>query len=253
MGDPRAGLDQAVELAIGQVDGVGEDGPRPEPAGAVVDIDVVERLGEQPRDLRDLAAVLGQVGLPPGAGRAGERRRLAQQLGRARDGEPRRDRVAEPAVVGAVPALDEVGPIRRRRPVEDRRRLDGRVVGDRDPSSPCPGSPGCRAPRPPGTRRPGWPRRPRRRPAPSSSRRPRTRAKPPARRRSAVGDVEAALEREDVALEPGQQVQPAHPSPAFGSCGRWACRSTMPGRTTHGRRSIAVASASAGALGAAPA
>ena len=29
------------------------------------------------------------------------------------------------------------------------------------------------------------------------------------------------------------------PSPAFGSCGRWACRSTMPGRSAQGRRSMA--------------
>ena len=70
-------LDQAIELAIRQVDGMGEDGARPEPAGAVVDIDVVEGVGEQPRDFRDLAAVLGQVRLPPGAGRAGERGRFA--------------------------------------------------------------------------------------------------------------------------------------------------------------------------------
>ena len=51
---------------------MGEDGARPEPAGLVVDIDVVEGVGEQPHDFRDLAAVLGQVRLPPGAGRAGE-------------------------------------------------------------------------------------------------------------------------------------------------------------------------------------
>ena len=70
MGDARPGLDQPRELAIRQVDGVGEDRPRPEAAGAVVDVDVVERLGEQPRDLRDLAAILRHVGLPVRAGRA---------------------------------------------------------------------------------------------------------------------------------------------------------------------------------------
>ena len=70
MGDARPRLDQARQLAVGEVDRVGEDRPRPEAAGAVVDVDVVARLGEQARDLRDLAAVLGDVGLPPGAGRA---------------------------------------------------------------------------------------------------------------------------------------------------------------------------------------
>ena len=71
----------------------------PEPAGPVVDVDVVERLGEQAGHLGDLAAVLGDVGLPVRAGRRGERRRLAQELGRTRDREPRRDRVAQAAVV----------------------------------------------------------------------------------------------------------------------------------------------------------
>ncbi len=96
--DTRPGLDQAVELAIGQVDGVGENGPLAETAGAVVDIDVVERLREQPRDLGDLAAVLREVRLPVRTGGGGQRRGLAQQVGRARDGEPRRDGVAQAAI-----------------------------------------------------------------------------------------------------------------------------------------------------------
>jgi hypothetical protein len=36
----------------------------------------------------------------------------------------------------------------------------------------------------------------------------------------------------------------ANPRPAFGSCGKWAWRSTMPGRTTHGRTSMARATRS---------
>ena len=88
---------------------MGEDGPRAEPPGPVVDVDVVERFGEEPGDLGDLVAVLGQVGLPVRAGRRGQGRRLAEHVGRARHGEPRSERVPEPAVVAAVPACDEVG------------------------------------------------------------------------------------------------------------------------------------------------
>ena len=50
----------------------------PEPAGAVVDVDVVDGVGEEPPHLGDLERVLGQVGLPPRAGRPGERRRFAR-------------------------------------------------------------------------------------------------------------------------------------------------------------------------------
>ena len=66
--------------------------------------------------------------LPPRAGRAGEVRGLAQHLGRARDRETRRDGITEPAVVDAVPALDQVGRFAHRS-LEDRPRLDRRVVG----------------------------------------------------------------------------------------------------------------------------
>ena len=81
MGDARPGLDQPAELPVREMDGVGQDGPLPQPAGAVVDVHVVERFGEEPADLGDLARILRHVGLPPGAGRARQRRRLAQHLG----------------------------------------------------------------------------------------------------------------------------------------------------------------------------
>ena len=84
--------------------------------------------GEEPADLGDLARVLGHVRLPPRPGRARQRGRFAQHLGRARDREARRDGVPEPAVVGAMPARDEVGRFTQRA-FEDRRWLDGRVVG----------------------------------------------------------------------------------------------------------------------------
>ena len=66
MGDPRPGLDEAGQLAIRAMDRVREDRVVPQPAGSVVDVDVIARVGEEPRDLRDLARILGDVGLPPG-------------------------------------------------------------------------------------------------------------------------------------------------------------------------------------------
>ena len=79
---------------------------------------------------------------------------------------------------------------------------------------------------------------------PSSSPTPR---RPGTRRGQALGRrlVEPALEREDVALEPGRGGRGPAPTPAFGSCGRWTWRSTIPGSTTSGRRSIGGCSASA--------
>ena len=73
MGDPRAGLDEPGQLAVREMHGVGEHRALAEAAGAVVDVDVVGGLGKQPRDLLDLAAVLGDVGLPvrPGRGARG--------------------------------------------------------------------------------------------------------------------------------------------------------------------------------------
>ena len=48
MGDARVGLDQPAELPVGEVDGVGKDRPLPQPAGTVVDVDVVEGVWEEP-------------------------------------------------------------------------------------------------------------------------------------------------------------------------------------------------------------
>ena len=73
MGDPRPGLHEPGELAIGQVDRVGQHRPFTETAGAVVDVDVVDRFGEEPRDLGDLGAVFRQMGLPVRTGRGGQR------------------------------------------------------------------------------------------------------------------------------------------------------------------------------------
>ena len=64
MRDARARLHEARHFALGKVDRVREDRPLPERAGAVVDIEVVNRLREEPPDLVDLAVVLGEVRLP---------------------------------------------------------------------------------------------------------------------------------------------------------------------------------------------
>ena len=53
MGDRGAGLGEPADLARRQVDRVGEDRPRPEPAGLVVDVEVVDRVREEPGDLAD--------------------------------------------------------------------------------------------------------------------------------------------------------------------------------------------------------
>ena len=124
----RPRLDEARQLAIREMDRMGEHGSLTQRAGPVIDVEVVAGLGKQPRDLRDLARVLRHVALPPGPGRAGERGRLTQELGRAGDGEPRRHRVAQPPVRRTMPALDEVGGLVQR-PMQNCRRLDRRVIG----------------------------------------------------------------------------------------------------------------------------
>ena len=105
-----------------------QDRSRPQPAGPVVHIEIVERVGKEPGDLGDLAVVLGQVGLPVRAGLGGQPGRLAEHLRRAADGEPRRERVPEPALVAHVPARTEIG----RLPERQVERLDRGPI-------PCPG------------------------------------------------------------------------------------------------------------------
>ena len=66
MGHGRLALRETGYLTIGEVDGVREEGLAAEPAGSVVDIEVVARLGEPLGDRGHLAAVLGEVRLPVG-------------------------------------------------------------------------------------------------------------------------------------------------------------------------------------------
>jgi len=88
---------------------MGEHRPRSEPAGPVVHVEVVAGLREQPRHLGDLSGILGHVRLPMSAGRVGEAGRLPEHVGRATDGEPRRERVEQPPTVSAMPALAQLG------------------------------------------------------------------------------------------------------------------------------------------------
>ena len=108
MGDPASGLGEAVPLPFREMDCMAEDRPRPEPAGGVVYVGVVERFGEEPGDLRDLVEVLGEVRLPVRAGLGGKLGRGTQHLRRAGDCEAWRERVAQPPRVAQVPPPAQV-------------------------------------------------------------------------------------------------------------------------------------------------
>ncbi len=119
MGDGRAALGQPGDLALGEVDGVREEGPGAQAAGAVVDIEVVERLRELLGDRGHLVPVLGEVRLPGRPVVSGQGCRLAEQVRRAGDREARREGVAQATVRSAVPALAEVRRLAQAR-LEDR-------------------------------------------------------------------------------------------------------------------------------------
>ncbi len=183
-----------------------EDRPFAEAASAVVDIQVVDRLGKEPGYLGDLAAIFGQVGLPVGAGLRRERRRLSQHVLGARHGEPRGECVAQPAVVTPVPPGAQVGGLAKAA-VEHLRVADGRVIADPihhhladdGPDAVDLGRPERRLER----RLVDGPVHQRgRRPGVGEGREG-ERCEPLGR----LG-VELPLEREDVRLEPGQQVEP---------------------------------------------
>ena len=121
----------------GEVDRVGQDRPRPEPAGPVVDVEVVERLGEEPGDLAQL--VRG-----PRTGASASRRRSG---GPARPTRGASRRVHETAKrgVNAYWSRPSSRPCQRAHRSADWRRLTledrGRPAAARrrsaDPSSPC--------------------------------------------------------------------------------------------------------------------
>ena len=163
------------------------------------------RVGEGERDLADLVAVLGDVRLPVGAGLPGELRRPAEHVGPAREREARRERVAQAAVVAHVPARTQVGRLAEAG-VEDAGRGQGVVVAsaihhhlaDDRPDPVRLGGPERRVER-----------RLEHRPVHHGGRRPGRGEGPERERRQALGGllVERALEREDVAPEPGEEVE----------------------------------------------
>ena len=206
VGHRAARLGQAGNLARRQVDGVGEDRPRTEPPGPVVHVEVVVGLGEEPGDLAQLVRVLGQVGLPVRAGLAGERGRLAQHLGAARDREPGREGVLEPTAVATVPPRAQVGRLAEA-DLEDVIGRQALVVGQ-------PIHHDLADDRPDPVRLSRLERhveaRLEDRPVDHGGGRARRGHRPERHRGDALGGrcVELALEREDVALEPGQEVEP---------------------------------------------
>ncbi len=206
MGDARPGLDETPELSIGEMHRMCEHGPLPESAGAVVDVDIIGRLGEQPGDFGDLATVLGQMRLPVRAGARRERSGLAQELGRARDGESRCDGVLEAAVVGAVPSIDQAGGFRQAL-VQDHLGIDGGVVGP-----PVHHHLAHDGPNPVrlGRAERGIQARLVDRAVDQGRRRARAREGAPRGGSEPLGRgfIEVTLEREDVPLEPRQQVEP---------------------------------------------
>ena len=58
MGDGCAGFGDAGDLAVGQVDGMREERVRADPASLIVDVEVVDRIGEVINALLDLGVCL---------------------------------------------------------------------------------------------------------------------------------------------------------------------------------------------------
>ena len=109
MGDGGAAPCEGGDLAVGEVEAMAEDGAFGEESCAVVDVGVVLGAGKEAGDGFDFGVVFGEVGLDVGAVSIGEDGGLAHECGGAGDGKTWADGVVEEAVVGAVPALEEVG------------------------------------------------------------------------------------------------------------------------------------------------
>ena len=102
----RAGRGHRGGLAVGEVDRVAEEALRAEQAVALVDVEVVARLGVEREGEVDLVAVLREVGLHVQVGVLGDQRLGHRHLLRGRgDREARRDGVEGAAL--AVPAGDQ--------------------------------------------------------------------------------------------------------------------------------------------------
>ena len=79
MADPRPLLPDHLHLLLGEVAAVGEDGPRSEEAGPLVDLGVMLTVRLQGFHPGALGQVLGQVGLDGEAERGGQTAQLLHQ------------------------------------------------------------------------------------------------------------------------------------------------------------------------------
>lgn len=97
---------QAAAFAFGEMDAMGEHAAFADQAGAMIDVQVVLRLGKQLADPGDFLEVLRKMGVQVDAGiLVQQARRRGQLLGRGGRREARGDRVLQAPV--AVPALDQ--------------------------------------------------------------------------------------------------------------------------------------------------
>ena len=119
-----------------QMDGVGEDRARTQSAGVVVHVGVVARVRKEARrPLRSRRGPRRGVSASRCRSRAASAADSRSMSADAAHGEPRRDSVTQPAVVAAVPALDQALRLTQRASSTSRSPTSRRSAGD--PSSPC--------------------------------------------------------------------------------------------------------------------
>ena len=110
MRDLRAGVGQQRAVGVVEPDAVRQHRALVQQPGAVVDIEVAARLGEQLGHPGDLGAVLGHMRLHVEAGHLGHQPAGHRQLpGRAGRREAHRHRIGQPAAL--VPAADQVAAV----------------------------------------------------------------------------------------------------------------------------------------------
>ena len=80
---------EPADLVVREVDGVGQDRPRAQRIGPLVDLEIVAGAGKEPRHHGDLGAVLREVRLPVRAVAAGQGSGLPEHLRAAAHGESR--------------------------------------------------------------------------------------------------------------------------------------------------------------------
>ena len=125
MCDRGAARRHAVPCPFGQMDAMGEQRARPAQTVVLVYRQIIVAVRERLRRGGDLVGVLGEVGLHRQAVALGQRRRAAQQLRRAAEGEARRDTKLQAPAVTPVPALDQRRAGRQRRPGREQQPPSG--------------------------------------------------------------------------------------------------------------------------------